>query len=99
MNDIGYTIIPVVVFSQVEIVRGVAMRHESEAAVAHDEPEASRFAREAEQARTGLVREFWLFLRDNKKWWLTPIIGVLLLVGLLLLLGTTTAAPFIYSLF
>ena len=57
------------------------------------------FEREAEQAQPGLVREFWDFLRYNKKWWLTPIIAVLLVVGLLILLGGTAAAPFIYTLF
>ena len=46
-----------------------------------------------------LLREFWDFLRHNKKWWLTPIILVLLLIGLLAVLGGTTAAPFIYTLF
>jgi hypothetical protein len=57
------------------------------------------FAREAEQARPGIITEFWLFLRYNKKWWLTPIILVLLLVGLLAVLGGSAAAPFIYTLF
>lgn len=38
-------------------------------------------------------------LRHNKKWWMIPIIAVLLLFGVLLILGTTGAAPFIYTLF
>ncbi|MGH2396580.1 MAG: DUF5989 family protein [bacterium] len=47
-----------------------------------------------------LAREFWLFLRVRKKWWLTPILLVLGLVGLLIL-GTqgSVVAPFIYTLF
>jgi len=53
----------------------------------------------AERAQTGIVREFWDFLRYNKKWWLTPIVIVLLLVGVLVLLSGTAAAPFIYTLF
>ena len=53
----------------------------------------------ANQAQAGLVREFFDFLIHNKKWWLTPIILVLLLVGLLIVLGGTGAAPFIYTLF
>ena len=57
------------------------------------------FAREAEQAQPGIVREFWDFLRYNKKWWLTPIIIVLLLVGVLVILSGTAAAPFIYTIF
>jgi hypothetical protein len=60
---------------------------------------ADEFARHASTGSTGIVRECWLFLRDNKKWWLTPIIIVLLLVALLIVLGGTGAAPFIYTLF
>lgn len=47
-----------------------------------------------------LAREFWLFLRVRKKWWLAPILLVLGLVGLLIL-GTqgSVVAPFIYTLF
>jgi hypothetical protein len=39
------------------------------------------------------------FLRENRKWWLVPILVVLVLVGALILLGGTAAAPFIYTLF
>lgn len=46
-----------------------------------------------------LFGELWLFLRDNKKWWLLPILTVLLLFGLLVLLSGSGAAPFIYTLF
>ncbi len=53
----------------------------------------------AAASRPGLVREFCEFLRDSKKWWLTPIIVCLLLFGALVLLGGTAAAPFIYTLF
>ncbi len=53
----------------------------------------------AAASRPGLVREFWDFLKDSKKWWLTPIIVCLLLFGALVLLGGTAAAPFIYTLF
>ena len=54
---------------------------------------------QAEQQPVGLIHEFWDFLKHNKKWWLTPIILVLLLLGALLILGGTVAAPFIYTLF
>jgi hypothetical protein len=47
-----------------------------------------------------LVSEFWAFLRVRKKWWLLPIIVVMLLVGTLLILAHGSAlAPFIYTLF
>ena len=61
--------------------------------------QATEFERQAGQARTGIVAEFVDFLRHNKKWWLSPIILVLLMVGLLVLVGGTGAAPFIYTLF
>ncbi len=60
---------------------------------------AKEFSREAEQAQVGLLREFWDFLRHNKKWWLAPIIVILGLFGLLIILAGTGAAPFIYTLF
>ena len=47
----------------------------------------------------GLGAEFVDFLKDNKKWWLAPIILSILGLGLLVGLGGTAAAPFIYTLF
>ena len=48
-----------------------------------------------------LLKEFWLFLKTEKVWWLTPILIVLLLVAVVLLLGHSAPflAPFIYPLF
>jgi len=47
-----------------------------------------------------LAREFWLFLRERKKFWMLPVILVLGAVGTLLFLAEGSAvAPFIYSLF
>ena len=57
----------------------------------------SEFEREASQAQPGLVGEFIDYLRQNKKWWITPIVAVLLLMGLLILLSGTSVAPFIYT--
>ena len=48
---------------------------------------------------TGLLRELWGFLRDNKKWWLLPILIVLLALGLIVLLSGTGLAPFLYPFF
>jgi hypothetical protein len=46
------------------------------------------------------VNEFWVFLRIRKKWWLTPIVLVLVLLGLLIVVAQgSAAAPFIYTLF
>ena len=57
------------------------------------------FSREAQQGQTGFFAEFLDFLLHNKKWWITPIVIVLLLVGVLVMLGGTAAAQFIYTLF
>ena len=57
------------------------------------------FVGQAAESRQGIVAEFWDFLKDNKKWWLAPIIISILGLGALVLLGGTAAAPFIYTLF
>ena len=46
------------------------------------------------------LKELWLFMRERKKFWLLPIIIVMLLLGGLLILAQGSAvAPFIYTLF
>ena len=45
------------------------------------------------------LSEFWAFLRHNKKWWLVPLIVAILLIGLLVILGNSPVAPFIYTIF
>lgn len=50
--------------------------------------------------KLALMVEFWAFLRHRKKWWLGPIVVILVLLGALLVLTETSAvAPFIYTLF
>jgi hypothetical protein len=47
-----------------------------------------------------LVRELWAFMLVRKKWWLLPIIIIMLLVGTLLAFAQASAlAPFIYTIF
>lgn len=53
----------------------------------------------ATQKRAGLVREMWGFAMRTRKWWLLPIIIVLVGIGLITIIGGTAAAPFIYTLF
>ena len=60
---------------------------------------AADFAAGASEESSGLVSEFLQFLSHNKKWWLLPILLVLGLMTLLIVLGGTAAAPFIYTLF
>jgi hypothetical protein len=57
------------------------------------------FQQAASAPRTSLIGDIWQFMRRNKKWWLMPIVMVFLLLGLLMVLGGTAAAPFIYTLF
>lgn len=59
----------------------------------------SAFHQEAQRAESGLLGEFWGFLKDNKKWWLTPILVALALIGLLVIASSSVVAPFIYTLF
>ncbi len=50
--------------------------------------------------KISILREFWGFLRTRKKWWLTPIVILLVLLGALIVLTEGSAlAPFIYALF
>lgn len=53
----------------------------------------------AEAESQGLLAEFLSFLAHTKKWWLLPIVLFLFLVGILIFLSGTAAAPFIYTLF
>lgn len=51
-------------------------------------------------SKLSIVREFWTFLKVQKKWWLFPIIILLLLLGALIVFTEGSAvAPFIYALF
>ncbi len=50
--------------------------------------------------QVSLTRELWAFMRVRKKWWLLPILLVMLLVGALLLVTQgSVLAPFIYTIF
>jgi hypothetical protein len=50
--------------------------------------------------KLSILREFWSFLRVRKKWWLAPIVILLLSLGLILVVTEgSILAPFIYSLF
>lgn len=67
---------------------------------AQNQPEAlSDFERELQDAESpSFFGELWEFLQENKKWWLLPILMILLLFGVLVILSGTGAAPFIYTL-
>ncbi len=60
---------------------------------------ASEFESEAAKRRRGFVEELWAFLKHNKKWWLIPIIVMIVVLGVLVVLSATGLAPFIYTMF
>jgi hypothetical protein len=65
-----------------------------------DVPVQNDFEMAAADYRTpSLVRELWGFLNQTKKWWLLPIVLVLVMLGGVLLLSSSVIAPFIYPLF
>jgi len=51
------------------------------------------------RSQSSFIGELWALLRAKKKYWLMPIILVLLLLGALVILSGTAVAPFIYTLF
>lgn len=53
----------------------------------------------AEQGKVGFFSELWGFMKQNKKWWLLPLILAFLILGVLIFLSGTGIAPFIYTLF
>jgi hypothetical protein len=57
------------------------------------------FEKAGNQSQQGLLAEIWLMLKANKKYWMIPLIAGLLIFGLLVILGGSAAAPFIYTLF
>ena len=51
-------------------------------------------------SKLSIIKEFWDFLKVRKKWWITPIVIVLVLLGALIVFSQGSAlAPFIYTLF
>jgi hypothetical protein len=47
-----------------------------------------------------IIKELWGFMKERKKFWLAPIILILIVLGLLIVFGGSSAiAPFVYTLF
>jgi hypothetical protein len=57
------------------------------------------FEASADGKDAGLFREFLDMMKQNKNYWLIPLVLLLLALGVLVILGSTGAAPFIYTLF
>lgn len=58
-----------------------------------------RFEAAGRAKQVGIFGEVFLMLRQNKKYWLIPVLLLLLALGALVFLSGTAVAPFIYSLF
>lgn len=67
--------------------------------ISSDEKLAEEFAKESESRQPSILAEFFDFLVHNKKWWLTPIVLVLLFLSFFVLMTNTALGPFIYVLF
>ena len=64
-----------------------------------DGPAPTEFEQLAGEKPLSLPQEFLLFIRENKAWWMVPILLVLAVLGVLAWFAGTGAAPFIYTLF
>lgn len=54
---------------------------------------------EAARQKPSLVKDWLRFLKASRKWWLVPMVVVMLMLAALFVLSSTVAAPFIYTLF
>ena len=61
--------------------------------------QTEEFAKQAKMAPTSFIGDVFYFLRSNGKWWMLPLIILLLGFGLLMVLASSGAAPLIYTLF
>ena len=66
----------------------------------HDKNPSNRdFAEHGSGERPSFISEYLYFLKTSRKWWMLPLIVLLLGFGVLMVLSSTGAAPFIYTLF
>jgi hypothetical protein len=59
----------------------------------------TEFEKSSEQKNSNIIAEFFAMLKHNKKFWLIPLLAALLILGVIVILGGTAVAPFIYTLF
>jgi hypothetical protein len=67
--------------------------------MSRDTQSADHFERAGKTSKQSLAREFLGFMKYYKKWWLFPVLLLLMLLSALVILGSSGAAPFIYTLF
>ena len=64
-----------------------------------EKKQRTEYEKFGEQKDIGLFGELVAMLKQNKKYWLIPLLIILLLFGALIALGSSAAAPFVYTLF
>ena len=61
--------------------------------------EFEALAKKSGGAGSSAFVQLLMYVKESKRWWLLPVILALILTGILIVLGSTAAAPFIYTLF
>lgn len=61
--------------------------------------QVDQFISAGQAGRRSFVSDYIYWLKTNKKWWMLPLLLLLLTFGALMILASTGAAPFIYTLF
>ena len=65
-----------------------------------DKQQPSKFEEAiSDSGREGVLSDFWYLLKRTKKWWLVPLLLILVALGVVMLAGGSAVAPFIYTLF
>jgi hypothetical protein len=59
----------------------------------------NEFEKATEEESGGFLQDLSGYLKESKKWWLVPLVLIMLLLALLIFLSSTGVAPFIYTLF
>jgi hypothetical protein len=59
----------------------------------------SEFARQGEMKRGSFVGEFFHMVRTKRKWWILPLVLILVAFGVMMVLSSSGVAPFIYTVF
>ena len=85
-------------FLRLAIDGAASIRHKRYADRVMSDPN-NDFEALSRQSRGGFLSDVWDLLRHSKRWWLTPIVFILVLFGAILALGASGAAPFLYTLF
>lgn len=67
--------------------------------MAEENPKQTEFEQAGGERPLSLPMEFWMFVRENKAWWMVPILVVLGAIGLLAAFGEAGGLPWIYTFF